>query len=223
MRRFAVLLGATAPAAASALAAFFLGFGVGSYLLGRFSPRLSRPLRAFAMLEIVTGVSALAVDPLLRAMPPLLGWLHDVSGDQAGVRLAVAVAIAIVSVLIPATAMGGTLPVLAQFVTTRAESLGVRAGGLYAVNTLGACAGALAVPALLLPSFGAAGTLGATIGVNLFVATGALALDYFRGASPLGLPDTLSRAPLRRRAPFAWLARDARSRLRDMSEECIHE
>src|SRR5688500_2271384 len=28
-----------------------------------------------------------------------------------------------------------------------------------------------------------------------------------RGASPLGLPDTLSRAPQRRRAPFAWLAR----------------
>ena len=28
-----------------------------------------------------------------------------------------------------------------------------------------------------------------------------------RGASPLGLPDTLSHAPRRRRAPFAWLAR----------------
>jgi len=27
-----------------------------------------------------------------------------------------------------------------------------------------------------------------------------------RGASPLGLPDTLSREPLRRLAPFAWLA-----------------
>src|SRR6476646_6093629 len=39
-------------------------------------------------------------------------------------------------------------------------------------------------------------------------------VDHFmliRGASPLGLPHTLSRAPLRRRAPFAWLARDARS------------
>src|SRR5262245_49740641 len=32
------------------------------------------------------------------------------------------------------------------------------------------------------------------------------------GAAPLGLPDTLARAPLRRRAPFAWLARRARSR-----------
>jgi len=28
-----------------------------------------------------------------------------------------------------------------------------------------------------------------------------------RGASPLALPHTLSRAPLRRRAPFAWLTR----------------
>ena len=33
-----------------------------------------------------------------------------------------------------------------------------------------------------------------------------------RGASPLGLPNTLSRAPLRRRAPIAWLTRYARSR-----------
>ena len=37
--------------------------------------------------------------------------------------------------------------------------------------------------------------------------------SLIRGASPLGLPDTRSRAPLRRRAPFAWLARDARSHL----------
>jgi hypothetical protein len=35
-------------------------------------------------------------------------------------------------------------------------------------------------------------------------------LPYSRGFA-LELPDTLSRAPLRRRAPFAWLTRDARS------------
>src|SRR5262249_4426269 len=34
----------------------------------------------------------------------------------------------------------------------------------------------------------------------------------FRGASPLGLPCTRSRSPLRRLPPSAWLARDARSR-----------
>src|SRR5262245_9974938 len=37
--------------------------------------------------------------------------------------------------------------------------------------------------------------------------------SLIRGASPLGLPDTRSRAPLRRRAPLAWLARPARSQL----------
>ena len=35
--------------------------------------------------------------------------------------------------------------------------------------------------------------------------------DLIRGASPLGLPYTRSRAPLRRRAPLAWLAHAARS------------
>jgi len=39
----------------------------------------------------------------------------------------------------------------------------------------------------------------------------ALETGLIQGASPLGLPDTLSRSPLRRLAPFAWLARDARS------------
>src|SRR3954453_21011590 len=35
--------------------------------------------------------------------------------------------------------------------------------------------------------------------------------NVIRGASPLGLPCTLSRSPLRRLPPFAWLARDAPS------------
>src|SRR5262249_33487736 len=41
---------------------------------------------------------------------------------------------------------------------------------------------------------------------------GSLTALEIRGASPLGLPYTLSRAP-RRRAPFAWLTRCARSHL----------
>jgi len=126
MRRFAVLLGATAPATAAALVAFFAGFGLGSYLLGRLAPRLTRPLRMFAILEIITGVSAPAVEPILRAMQPVLAWLSDAPGDNAALHLAVSIAVAIVSVLVPATAMGGTLPVLAQFVASRAESLGIR-------------------------------------------------------------------------------------------------
>jgi len=44
-----------------------------------------------------------------------------------------------------------------------------------------------------------------------------MASSLFRGASPLGLPDTLSSASAKATArPFAWLARGARSRRRQL-------
>jgi spermidine synthase len=194
MRRFAVFLGATAPATAAALAAFFVGFGLGSYLLGRLARRLVRPLRAFALLEIITAASSLAVDPLLRATHSILTSLSDAPGDSAATQLAIKIGIAIMAVLVPATAIGGTLPVLAPLVTTRAESLGIRVGGLYAANTLGACAGALAVPAILLPALGATGALGAAIAINVCIAAGALFLD--RASGPV-VTDAASARPAR--------------------------
>jgi spermidine synthase len=193
MRGFAVFLGATAPATSAALAAFFAGFGLGSWLLGRFAPRLRRPLRAFAILEIITAVSALGVDPLLRAMQPVLAWLYDTQGDGLAVQLAVKVGMAMISVLVPATAIGGTLPVLVQFVAPRAESLGARSGGLYAVNTFGACAGAVAMPAVLLLWLGTTGALAAAIVGNVVVAAGALRLDRVTEAA--------ARQPARPRLP----------------------
>jgi hypothetical protein len=44
------------------------------------------------------------------------------------------------------------------------------------------------------------------IAANLLVLAAAAWTSLNRGASPLGLPDTLARSPLRRLAPFAWLA-----------------
>ena len=43
------------------------------------------------------------------------------------------------------------------------------------------------------------------------VALGKKLIVAIRGALPLGLPDTLTRSPLRRLAPFAWLGRCAPS------------
>jgi spermidine synthase len=196
IRRIAVFHGATAPAAAAALAAFFAGMGLGSHLLGRVAPRLRRPLRAFAVLEIVTGLAARCVDPLLGAAQPAL-VLSDARGDTAVIPLALKVVVAAAAVLVPATAMGGTLPVLAQFVAPRGVSLGVRAGALYAVNTFGGCLGAMVMPMVLLPALGGTGALAAVIVISLLVATGALLLD--RGASAEA-PRAAAESPIVRRA-----------------------
>lgn len=207
MRRFAVLLGGTAPAVAAALTAFFAGLGLGAYLIGRLAPRFARPLRVFAALEIGTALSALAVDPVLRALQPLYAAFYDASADRIALAIALKAGIAIVAVLVPATCMGGTLPVLAQLVAVRAQALGVRAGGLYAVNTCGAAIGAIAVPAVLLPRFGAGGALivvvatSAAIGVAALCMPAGAATAAERAARRLSRRDrkpiaTSSRAPI---------------------------
>jgi len=199
MRRFSVLLGATAPAVAAALTAFFAGLGLGSYLLGRLAPRLNRPLRAFALLEIGTALSALAVEPMLGAIQPVYAWLYDGSGESVVLHLTLRVGVAVIAVLVPATCMGGTLPLLAQLVAARAQSLGVHAGGLYAVNTLGAACGALAVPAVLLPSFGVVGALAAVVMTSLLIAACALRLAPLAEAQAAVDSSRRAEPPLERR------------------------
>lgn len=204
MRRFAVLLGATAPATAAALSATFFGLGLGSYVFGRLATRLSRPLRAFALLELATGLTALALEPSLAALQRAQAWLYAASGPGEWWLLAGRAGLAMLAVSPPAICMGGTLPLLAQHVAARAESLGVRAGGLYAVNTFGAALGALAVPTWLLPRLGAQGALAATAATSLMVGAGAAALAQ---RTPARAPGPAVRPPGHEaRVPFVPVA-----------------
>src|SRR6185503_8882543 len=56
LRRFTALFGATSPAVAATLAAVFLGFTMGSFVLGAAAARIRRPMRMYGLLEI--GVAA---------------------------------------------------------------------------------------------------------------------------------------------------------------------
>ena len=195
MRRFSVILGATSPATAAALSAYFAGLGAGSYLAGKLAPRVAHPLRAFALLELLTGITALAVDPLLSLLQPLFARFYDASGEQVALLLALRITLAVIAVLVPATCMGGTLPLLAQLVAARAQALGIRAGGLYAVNTLGAACGAFVVPALLLPQLGAGGSLLALVTASFAIAGGAIVVA--RGGEPAAVEPRTTRAKRR--------------------------
>ena len=77
---------------------------------------------------------------------------------------------------IPATFMGGTLPVLAKAVSPEAGGVARAGGRLYAANTAGAIAGALLVPFALVPAFGVRGSAIVAAALNLAAAAGARAL-----------------------------------------------
>jgi spermidine synthase len=127
--------GGSSRATATVLATFMAGLGCGSLLVPRRVPRTVNPLLACAALELVVALFGLGMPWALAAVAELPRWLHF-----PGFALLL---------LVPAAAMGATLPLAA-----RALGPGPRAvrsvGWLYAANTLGGVAGCLAAGFWLL-------------------------------------------------------------------------
>ena len=157
MRRFASVFGATTPAVAATLAAVFLGFTVGSFVIGGRAVGFARPLRTYGLLEIGAGLGALLVEALLKVYEHLYPNLYRALSDSSAGFMVVKTFLAIVALFLPTFCMGGTVPLLGQAVAVAAQQrrLGVSAGGLYAANTFGAAVGALSVPFFWLPQLGA--------------------------------------------------------------------
>jgi spermidine synthase len=154
MRRFTALFGGTTLATTATLSGFFLGLALGSAVFGERAKRWRRPLQAFGLLEIGVGAGALLLDPILDlyrlAYPALQPALAPYPLGFALVKLL----LAMIAVGIPTFCMGGTLPALSEAVAVSGKGLGIPVGGLYAINLLGATAGTLAVPFVLLPRLG---------------------------------------------------------------------
>ena len=194
IRDFALLFGGTAPAAAMVLSAYFAGLALGARLGGRMRTG-DLPLRSYA--GLVGGVAALVVSyVLLRpALPALAAGL---TRSTPLMLLPAARTLLALSVLLgPTTLLGATLPVAA------AAAPSVRAAGrLYAWNTLGGAAGALATSFLVLPALGMRRTFLAAAALDVAVA--AIAWTFARRAPAAVWTDSPART--RGEAPRPRLA-----------------
>ncbi len=180
MRELGRLFGNGAQAVATTLAAFFLGVAAGSHVVGRFSPRMRRPLLAYAGLEAAIAASALLYFALLDGYAAIYAPLYQRFGAQPGPFLAVKFALSLGALLPPAFFMGGTLPAMSQHLVRSAAALGRTASGLYAVNTLGAAFGAWLAGFELVRRLGVHGAYAVAIATSVCVA--ALAGWAGRGA-----------------------------------------
>src|ERR1019366_4304379 len=115
MRMLTLVFGATAFATSPILSSFCAGLALGSLYFGKVVDRSRNPLALYAVLEAGIGIFAFL-------MPVLLGGLTAVYVAVARymdlgfyplslVRLVLSVLI----LLLPATLMGGTLPVIVKF------------------------------------------------------------------------------------------------------------
>jgi len=123
-------LGNSAWSASLVLAALMGGLALGNGLVARLHRRIFHPVRLYAVLEIAIGVSGIVVMLLLPRLPgllgPALGNLTDMPMLLNAVRLTLGFGI----LVIPAVAMGATLPVLAQALSRQDPNFGANNGQL---------------------------------------------------------------------------------------------
>lgn len=141
MKQLGLLFGSTAHAASATLAAFFAGLAVGSWYWGRRVAKGKNPLRTYAWLEVGIGVTALLYFFILRFYHHIYPSVYQ-SIDSAAVLLLVKFGLALMLIFPPAFCMGGTIPVIGQYMIRRQSSFGTTSALLYGINTLGAATGA---------------------------------------------------------------------------------
>ncbi len=164
------------------LAGFMAGIGIGNALTARIGDRLARPLRTYALLEVLVALIGTAVVFLLPTFGGLVA--SAVSGSSPVVMNIVRLLVAFGVLCVPSVAMGMTLPVLTRALSGAGVDFGAALGELYAVNTLGAMLGALTADFVLIETLGIPGSAIVAGLCDLAAAAGALALSNRFGALP---------------------------------------
>ena len=176
--------------------AFMLGLGLGSEAGGRMARRL-RPRQAL--------LGFAAAEGFLAVFGVLSGWLYYELLYQGfpGLfdQLAIAALVEIVALLPPTFAMGLSLPLLVRACVTDDAGAARTVARLYGINVLGAAAGALGTPWLLLRHVSMVDALRVAATMNAAVALGALALARRMEEREEALTNTKAQASATSAAP----------------------
>ncbi|HVS04140.1 MAG TPA: fused MFS/spermidine synthase [Thermoanaerobaculia bacterium] len=186
LRYLGLTFGNTTWAAATLLAVFMGGLGLGAWLIGRGADRIRRPLLLYAAFEVGIGVFALA-------SPELIGWIDAAYvavyrqwGNHPLPFAAGRALLAACFLLPPTLLMGGTLPLVLRATVREGGRVGSRSALFYGINTLGAVAGTALAGFVTIRTIGLYGTLLLAAGANLLAALGVLPLS--RPLPPLPRP-----------------------------------
>jgi spermidine synthase len=150
------LMGNSTYAFTMMLAAFLSGIAIGGFLIRFVVDRYALGLKTFAWLQILIGATSAAALPLLFWIvrsPGLRDAFVELS-NQVGMLILSHFVISLLVMLVPATLIGATFPLVGRIYVRNLHQTGADVGKVYAANTLGNVLGALAPAFVLLPLFG---------------------------------------------------------------------
>src|SRR6185437_5386428 len=150
-RTLTMIIGSSTYALSIVVALFLIGLALGAWLVAR-KDRSARMRPAILKVEAVTALSLLFSLFVLNQVPALLinlGLRLHVS-SWAGL-LALQILSATLLILLPAVLMGMVMPLVLVWASSDRASAVARVGRSYAVNTIGAIAGAFITGFILIP------------------------------------------------------------------------
>ncbi len=137
------------------------GMALGSWFLGPLADRRFSGLKLFGVFELGIGAYAILFFPFLESKLPQI-YLNLAQGGlfSSGslVLLGSKVMISGALLIPPTVLMGGSFPVLLRYLTQVDQKISSRPSLLYAVGSLGAALGALAMAFFILPGLGLDGS-----------------------------------------------------------------
>lgn len=205
LRELSLVFGVTVYAAATVLAAFMAGLALGSWLAGRLIDRARRPLLWFGLCELAVGAVALVTPAALRLIEDLYVGLSGGPDTPLAVLTVLRLVLGFTVLLLPATLMGASMPVVIRAAVSHSDELGSRTALLYAVNTTGAIVGTLAAGFYLIGEFGVWTTFVIAATGNVVVGVISMAVSGRIGVREPGLDEVA--APASDAASTPWLPR----------------
>lgn len=155
-----LLVGATASASATVLFTYFLGFALGGVAAGQLlkKTRISRPLLAYGLVELLVGFSCVAFaysfHSLMEAMAPFQNLF-----DSQAMKLQVRFVSGCLLVLPTAALMGASFPLIACALDNWNYSGEKRWSQAYSANLAGSFVAAMITPFAIMPVIGLRGAL----------------------------------------------------------------
>ena len=155
-RSLVFILGNSTYALTTMLSAFLTGIALGGYLVRFVIRHIKDSAVAFGGTQVLLGVFSAMALPLLFAVadPQSMNQYLLKTSDQALPLIFTSFGVAFLLMLIPATLIGASFPLVGQIIVKTPGKTGASVGKVYAVNTLGNVLGALLPGFVLLAWLG---------------------------------------------------------------------
>ncbi len=166
------IIGGAPFAVSIVLTVFMGGLGLGSYVASRTIDKIKEPhklVKLYGILELIIGAYGLVLPLLLIIFRPIYTILFNHLFHYFICYNLITFLGCSMLLLLPATCMGATLPVLSRFYVTRFSHIGSHLGRLYGINTIGAAAGSLICGFWIINFWGVWGALIFAVILNVII------------------------------------------------------